>query len=114
MDHESKRSLARTGDISKEAAGFRLRAARESLQPRRSQKAMAEEFGVPQTTYASWEIGDVFPSTDVIRHFLLEYEIDFNFVMFGDWRRLPGDVQERVFDAMLALQTKRERKSGSD
>jgi transcriptional regulator with XRE-family HTH domain len=113
MDHEARRRLARTGDISKGAASFRLRAARQSLLPRRSQKAMAQEFGVPITTYAAWENGDVFPSAEVIRHFLLEHDIDFNFVMFGDWRRLPVDVQERVFDSMLALQTRLEQKASS-
>ena len=46
MDHDEKQRLARTGDVSNAAASFRLRAARESLEPRVSQKAMAEQYGV--------------------------------------------------------------------
>ena len=113
MEYEVKQRLARIGDVSKEAVSFRLRAARESPRPRRSQKAMAEEFGVAISTYASWEIGDVFPSVEVIRHFRREYEFTFDFIIYGDWLRLPGDVQERVFDAMLAVGAKADRGSES-
>lgn len=113
MDFDAKQRLARTGDVSNDAASFRLRAGRESLEPKISQKAMAERLGVPQTTYASWETGDAYPPPPIIRHFRREHDIDFEFVMYGDWRRLPGDVQERVFDAMLALQAKMDRRSGS-
>jgi transcriptional regulator with XRE-family HTH domain len=109
MDHEEKERLARKGDVSKEAVSLRLRAARESLLPRRSQKSMAEEFGVPISTYASWENADVFPSVEVIRHFRREYEFTFDFIIYGDWLRLPADVQERVFDAMRALEAKADR-----
>ena len=65
------------------------------------------------STYASWENGDVFPSVEVIRHFRREYEFTFDFIIYGDWLRLPGDVQERVFDAMLALEAKAGRGSAS-
>ncbi len=113
MEHEEKQRLARSGDVSKEAVSYRLRAAREAIRPRRSQKSMAEEFGVAISTYASWEIGDVFPSVEVIRHFRREYEFTFDFIIYGDWLRLPGDVQERVFDAMLALEAKADRGAAS-
>ena len=113
MEYEVKARLARTGDVSKDAVSLRLRAARESLLPRRSQKSMAEEFGVAISTYASWENADVFPSVEVIRHFRREYEFTFDFIIYGDWLRLPGDVQERVFDAMLALEAKAGRGSAS-
>jgi transcriptional regulator with XRE-family HTH domain len=109
MDYEEKERLARKGDVSKEAVSLRLRAARESLLPRRSQKAMAEEFGVPISTYASWENADDFPSVEVIRHFRREYEFTFDFIIYGDWLRLPGDVQERVFDAMRAFEANADR-----
>jgi transcriptional regulator with XRE-family HTH domain len=111
MDLAEKRRLARYGDITREAAAFRLRAARGALRPHRSQKAMADELGLRATTYASYETGDVFPATDVVRHFLEHYDVDFNFIMFGDWRRLPSELCERLFDAMHALETKRERRS---
>jgi transcriptional regulator with XRE-family HTH domain len=111
MDYDEKQRLARTGDVSNAAASFRLRAARETLEPRISQKAMAERLGVPQTTYASWETGDAYPPPTAIRHFRREYEFSFDFIMYGDWRRLPGDVRERVFDAMLALEAKTGRRS---
>ncbi|MFO1144851.1 MAG: hypothetical protein U1E59_21230 [Amaricoccus sp.] len=56
MDHDEKQRLARTGDVSKEAVSYRLRAAR-AIRPRRSQKAMAaEEFGVAISTLR--ELGD--------------------------------------------------------
>jgi transcriptional regulator with XRE-family HTH domain len=111
MDYDEKQRLARTGDVSNAAASFRLRAARESLEPRVSQKAMAEQYGVPVTTYASWETGDAYPTPDVIRHFRREHEFSFDFIMYGDWRRLPGDVQERVFDAMRVLAARTGRRS---
>ena len=38
MDHDEKQRLARTGDVSKEAVSYRLRAAREAIRPRRSQE----------------------------------------------------------------------------
>jgi len=111
MEYDEKQRLARTGDISNEAASFRLRAARESLEPRLSQKAMAEKIGVRQTTYASYETGDAYPTPMVIRHFRREYEFNFDFIMYGDWRRLPGDRQDAVFDAMLALEAKADHKA---
>ena len=63
-------------------------------------------LGVPQTTYASYETGDAIPPGG-IRHFRREHDFSFDFIMYGDWRRLPGDLQERVFDAMRALEAKR-------
>ena len=111
MNFDEKQRLARTGDISNEAASFRLRASREALESRISQKAMAEVLGVPQTTYASYETGDAYPPPAVIRHFRREHDFSFDFIMYGDWRRLPGDLQERVFDAMLSLEAKAGRRS---
>ena len=112
MDFEEKQRLARTGDVSNDAASFRLRAARECLEPRISQKAMAELLGVPQTTYASYETGDAYPPPAIIRYFRREHEFSFDFIMYGDWRRLHGDLQERVFDAMRALEARTDRRSG--
>ncbi len=77
-----------------------------------SQKAMAEVLGVPQTTYASYETGDAYPPPAVISALPPRARLPrFDFIMYGDWRRLPGDLQERVFDAMLALEAKAGRRS---
>ena len=76
-----------------------------------ARKRWRSKIGVRQTTYASYETGDAYPTPMVIRHFRREYEFNFDFIMYGDWRRLPGDRQDAVFDAMLALEAKADRKA---
>jgi transcriptional regulator with XRE-family HTH domain len=111
VDHDEKRALARYADISTEAASFRLRAARLSLGL--TQKEMADEVGAKPGSYSTYETGRVHPPLAVIRHLYRAYNIDFNFILYGDFRRLPADTQERIFDALLELQSPEGRAEGS-
>ena len=111
MDHDEQRALARYADISTEAASFRLRAARLSLGL--TQKEMADEVGAKPGSYSTYETGRVHPPLAVIRHLYRAYNIDFNFILYGDFRRLPADTQEPIFDALLELQSPEGRAEGS-
>ena len=107
MDHEEKRELARLGDISTEATSFRMRAARMALGM--SSKDMAEELGMPATSYGAYENGKAHPKLAAIRYLYRQYDINFDFILYGDFRRLPAELQERVFDAMLEMQSPKGR-----
>ena len=89
MDHEEKRELARLGDISTEATSFRMRAARMALGL--SSKDMAEELGMPATSYGAYENGKAHPKLAAIRYLYRQYDINFDFILYGDFRRLPAE-----------------------
>ena len=73
---------------------------------------MAEMLDMPRPSYASYETGEAYPTLGVIRHFRREHDFSFDFIIYGDLRRLPGDRQERVFDAMLRHRGQRGRAEG--
>lgn len=103
VDHEEKRELARLSDISTEATSFRMRAARMALGL--SSKDMAEQLGMPATSYGAYENGKAHPKLAAIRYLYRQYDINFDFILYGDFRRLPADIQERIFAAMLEMQS---------
>lgn len=111
MDTEEKERLARTGDMSDEACGLRLRAARESTG--RSLSVMAGDIGIGETTYQNAEAGRNSPSLKTMRHFYREHRIDFNFLVYGLYNQLPSDVQERLFPALVSANDALDQKSSS-
>ena len=108
---DDRQALARYGDTSIEAASFRLRAARMALGV--DQKTMAATLDLPSSSYASYETAKAYPTIDVMRHFRLEHDVSFDFVIFGDYRRLPVETAERVFAAMRDIEDRRGRAEGS-
>lgn len=113
MTYEEMEKLARTGDVLTEAIGFRLRAARQSIRPKVSQKEMAERMGQVNTTYATWETGKAYPQIYALRYFYLNHRIDFNFLLYDSFSQLPGDVKDALFEAMQALALKPRCRSNS-
>ena len=78
-----------------------------------TQKEMADEVGAKPGSYSTYETGRVHPPLAVIRQLYRAYDIDFNFILYGDFRRLPADTQDQLFDAMLELQSPEGRTEGS-
>jgi DNA-binding XRE family transcriptional regulator len=99
-------ALARLGDMSKEAVAFRVRAARESIQPRVSQKDMATRVGATNTTYGNWETGVAYVSLGAMLYLYRSHRIDFNFVLHGNLDQLPHDVREALIAAMRRVRTR--------
>lgn len=95
---ESREKLTLLGDTSPEAISIRLRAAREAA-GYAQQKDFAAEAGLSATTYNSQEKRGA-PSITVMKILYRQHRIDFNFVLHGDFAQLPGDVQERLFEAL--------------
>jgi transcriptional regulator with XRE-family HTH domain len=110
MQHEDRQALTRFGDTSIEAASFRLRAARMALGV--DQKTMAAALDMPSSSYASYETAKAYPSIEVMRHFRREHDISFDFVIYGDFRRLPVEIAERVFAAMRDIAARKGRAEG--
>lgn len=95
MDSVTKSALTRIGDTSKEAAAYRLAAARRSLGV--AQNVFAEAVGRSVTSYNNMEKARAYVSIDVMEHLYREHRIDFNFIIAGLYAQLPGDVQDRLF-----------------
>ena len=99
MDFEQKEALARTRSSNPEAVRARLLAARKTIGL--GQKEFAAAVPVKQTTYNSQEIKGR-PSLEVIRFLHTNHRIDANFILFGDFVQLPGDIQTALFEALSA------------
>ncbi|WP_428924978.1 helix-turn-helix domain-containing protein [Marinibacterium sp. SX1] len=112
MHFETMTRLARTSDTGLAACAIRLRAAR--LFTGKQAQEIAKECGVSKTVYSNAENGISYPNRDVMTHLYRAYRIDFNFMMNGDVAQLPGDVQERLFDALQRANDEWDRKSSSD
>jgi len=112
MQQDDRQALARFGDTSIEAASFRLRAARMALGV--DQKTMAAVLDMPSSSYASYETAKAYPTVEVMRHFRREHDISFDFVIYGDYRRLPVETADGVFAAMRDIAARRGRAEGSD
>ncbi|MBY5974873.1 helix-turn-helix domain-containing protein [Ferrimonas balearica] len=100
MTYEEKCALARTGDVSKEAAAARLIAARHAIGL--SQKVLGEQAGITKAAVNNSERARSYPGREVLIYLYREHRIDLNFTMYGTFTQLPADVQERIFDALQA------------
>ena len=107
MHQDDRDVLARYADTSGEATSFRLRAARMALGV--DQKTMAAALNLPASSYASYETAKAYPSIPVMRHFRREHDIGFDFLIYGDFRRLPVEIAERVFAAMRDIEARKGR-----
>lgn len=110
MQKDERHTLARYTDTSIEAASFRLRAARMAIGV--DQKTMAATLDMPSSSYASYETAKAYPTIEVMRHFRREHDFSFDFVIFGDFRRLPIETAERVFAAMRDIEARKDRAEG--
>lgn len=99
MKIDEKEALARYRDTSSEAIAVRLRAAR-SLGGG-NQAEFAKEIGLAPTTYNSQETKGR-PSLDVLHYLYRNYRVDYNFILYGDFLQLPGDVQNALFASLRA------------
>lgn len=111
MDYSEKASLARKDDTGLESCAIRLRAARQFTGLK--SKELANACGVSKTVFSNAENGLTYPGREVMKHLYRAYRIDFNFMMNGDFAQLPGDVQDKLFDALVVAHSEWDRKSSS-
>ncbi|PYE81305.1 helix-turn-helix domain-containing protein [Pseudoroseicyclus aestuarii] len=97
MSPDEKEKLVRHRDSTPQAIALRLRAARQITGL--NQKDFAAAAGVAQTTYNSQEVKGS-PSIKVMAHLYRDHRVDFNFLLYGDYNQLPGDVQSALFAAL--------------
>lgn len=100
MDIDEKERLTRFRDSSDEAVSRRLRAARSIASA--SQKEFAALVGLTETTYNSQEVKGR-PSRGVLDYFYRNNRIGPNFILFGEFLPLPGDVQIALLSALHAI-----------
>jgi len=114
MTMTEKEALALKGDISNRAFAIRIKAARLSLDL--GQEALASDVGEGMTKQkiANAEAGSNRPSIELMRYFHRHRDIDFNFLMHGDFSRLHPEVQDRLFVALSRAHNEWDRKRGSD
>ena len=93
MTSDEKIRIFRRGDSSPEAIRHRLIAARKSTGL--TQNDFAKEAGIIKTTYNTQEMRGA-PSIKAMRHLYVQYRIDFNYLLFGDFAQLPADVQDTL------------------
>lgn len=103
MDYDEKRRLCRTGRADKDAAAVRLRAARRFTEL--SQEDLGKAGGVKKAAVSNAEKGIAYPNRSVLLFLHREFRIDLNFMINGDFVQLPGDVQDRLFDVLSALES---------
>lgn len=99
MTHDELEQLFRRGDTSNEALRVRLIAARKVTGL--EQKEIAEATGVSKQTYHSQESRGA-PSIKTGRYYYRAHRIDFNYLFYGDFDRLPHDVRDNLIECLAA------------
>lgn len=99
MKTTEKSALTRHGDWSDEAIAARLAAAVAVTGVQ--QQELAQSTGIPKTTLNT-QIKKGRPSVDFMTVLYRDHRIDFNFVLYGDYAQLPGDVQDQLLAALSA------------
>ena len=112
MDTAAKDRLARAGDYDAKACGFRARAAiaAAGLIP----AAFARQTGQGSTAVNNSLAGRSYPSRETMLALYRQHRIDPTFIFTGDYGHLPGDVQDRLFAALSALDSAPGQSAGSD
>lgn len=100
MNIDEKEALTQRSIVSSEAISRRLKAARMVAEPK--QKEFAAQVGLNPTTYNSQETKGA-PSIKVMEYLYRNHRIDFNFVLYGDFLTLPGDVQAALFSTLREI-----------
>ena len=112
MGSTQKEQLSLHGTMALSAFAIRLRASRMVAEV--DQKTVAESVGIQNTAYSNMERGISYPSRDVMKYFYRNHRIDFNFLMYGEFAQLPGDVQDRLFHALVDASNEWDRKERSN
>ena len=112
MNLEQKTALAHVNDMGLAATAIRLRAAFMLTGLKRHQD-LAEAAGVSKTVLSNAMAGSTYPNRDVLKYLHRAHRIDFNFMMNGDFAQLPGDVQDRLFQALEAANSEWDQKEDS-
>ncbi|WOI54975.1 helix-turn-helix transcriptional regulator [Palleronia sp. LCG004] len=107
----TKDALARRADAGLSACAVRLIAARKVTGLASGE--LAGRCGVSPTAYSNMERGLSFPNRPVMLELHRSHRIDFNFMIYGDYAQLPGDVQNALFEALPAAANEWDRKSNS-
>lgn len=101
VEYREKIAMARTGDASVEACALRLTAAR--IVTGMSKTEFCKAAGVSLTSFLNSEAARSYPSRKVMVYLHRNHRVDFNFILHGDFQQLPGDVQEKLLDAIAEL-----------
>lgn len=96
MISEELKAELNTGDVSTEAVGQRLKLIRESLGI--TQAKMSALMSASIKNYQHMERGSTYPRPAHIKAMFEAARIDFNFIYYGDFTRLPLEI----FDSMQA------------
>ena len=114
MNITEKEHLALQGDMSNRAAAIRIKAAR--LVCGFGLEALASEVdqGMTKQKISNAESGSNLPPLLLMRYFHRHHDIDFNFLIHGDFSRLHQSVQERLFPALVTAHSEWDQKRGSD
>lgn len=105
MNYEEKKTLARTDDLSKEAAALRLTAARRAAGL--SQDQLGKAAGIKKAAISNAENAQSYAGRSVMIHLYRQHRIDLNFLVTGDFAQLPGDVQDRLFAELASISRER-------
>lgn len=111
MQIERKDQLAMRGDIGLVGSATRLRAAR--IIAGVGQQDVADACGIRKTAYSNMETARSYPSRAVMMYFYRLHRVDFNFLMYGDYAQLPGDLLERLWPALLTAANELDRRLDS-
>ena len=112
MNVEEKERLARWRDISKEACGRRLKAAKLAVGLTSTSLAEAMGEGMTVQKISNAERGDNYPSIPLLRYLLRSHRVDYNFIFHGEFAQLPADLQDQLFAQLAALDDTTGQKSG--
>lgn len=112
MDIDQKSKLARVNDMGLAATAIRLRAA-FVVTGLGQHLELARAAGISKTVLSNAMAGTTYPNRDLMKYLYRAHRIDFNFLMNGDFSQLPGDVQDRLFPALIAAGNEWDQKEGS-
>lgn len=112
MTIEALDRLARTGEATKDATAIRLRAAIHAagMTPTIFARRSGQQ---PNAVFNSLGARS-FPSIPSLHTLYRSHRIDPAFVLFGDYRHLPTDVQDGIFSALEAAASARDQSEDSD
>lgn len=97
MDIDVTDKFVRLGDVSTAAMGHRMRIAREALGMTQTQ--LADGIGISVQGLNNMERGRNKPNMQAMRHLHRIHNVDFNYILHGDYDRLPGLVRQRIIEA---------------
>ncbi len=98
MQSEVKNQLCLKGKTDKVAAAIRFKAAR--LVTGLSQTAIGERIGVGPSQISNVEAGLSYPSWGALVFLYEEHRVNVDFIVAGDYAKLPLDVAEPLFEKL--------------